>query len=186
MFTLPKLQYKYDALEPYIDAKTMEIHHTKHHQTYIDKLNTLVDANPELNSKTLEELCLISETKNMAGGHLNHSFFWEIIGPAPVENSVVKPLEEILKFKDEFNDKASKLFGSGWVWIAKQDNEIKVISTPLQDSVLTVNALPILGIDLWEHAYYLKYQNRRAEYIDAFWNVINWEKVTENFNKLGR
>lgn len=179
MFTLPKLQYEYNALEPHIDAKTMEIHFTKHHQTYVDKLNALVDANPELKDKTIEELCLIPETKNMAGGHYNHSFFWETIGP--VTNQEIP--EVFLNLKDEFNDKAVKLFGSGWVWIAKKDNEVKVIVTPLQDSVLTVNALPILGIDLWEHAYYLKYQNRRAEYIDAFWNIINWQKVTENLQK---
>lgn len=174
MFKLPELQYKYDSLEPFIDAQTMEIHHTKHHQTYVDKLNSIVDANPSLKDKKLEELCLIPETNNMAGGHYNHSFFWETIGPHTED----KIPDEILKFKDEFNDKAAKLFGSGWVWIVAKDKKLEVIATPLQDSPIVTGFSPVLGIDLWEHAYYLKFQNRRAEYIEAFWNIINVQKVT--------
>lgn len=180
MFTLPKLQYEYNALEPYIDAKTMEIHHTKHHQGYIDKLNAIVELNPDFKNKKLEELCLIPETKNMAGGHFNHTFFWEIIGPA---NSDQVP-EEISKYKDEFNDKASKLFGSGWVWIVEKDKKIEVLATQLQDVPMATGYNPILTIDLWEHAYYLKYQNRRTEYIEAFWNIVNWQKVREGFSKF--
>ena len=153
----------------------MEIHHTKHHQTYINKLNEIIVNTPALKDKSLEELCLLNETKNMAGGHYNHSFFWSILG----NQSDNKVPEEILKLKDDFNDKASKLFGSGWVWIAKRNGQIEVISTPLQDSPLVTGYQPIIGIDLWEHAYYLKYQNRRPEYIEAFWNIINWNKVQE-------
>jgi Fe-Mn family superoxide dismutase len=177
MFTLPELQYGYDALEPFIDTKTMEIHHTKHHQTYVDKLNAIISTNPELLDKKLEDLCLISDTKNMAGGHYNHSFFWKIIG-TQLGNEVP---EVIAKYKDEFNDKAMKLFGSGWVWLAKKDEKIEVITTPLQDSPLVTGYTPIIGIDLWEHAYYLKYQNRRNEYIESFWKVVNWNNVLENF-----
>lgn len=178
MFTLPKLSYSYDALEPFIDAKTMEIHHTKHHQTYVDKLNAIIESNPELKNKTLEELVVLSETKNMAGGHFNHTFFWETIGP---KNESLVP-ESINAIKDEFNAKALALFGSGWTWIVKNDDSLEVIQTPLQDSPTLSNKIPVLGIDLWEHAYYLKYQNRRAEYIDAFWNVINWDVVNKKLN----
>ncbi len=180
MFTLPKLQYKYDALEPFIDAKTMEIHHTKHHQTYVDKLNALVEINPEFKDKTLEELCLIPETKNMAGGHFNHSFFWETIGPAT--NTEIPKL--FIDFKEKLNNEALKFFGSGWVWmVTNKNSQIDVISTSNQDSPLLTGNIPLLGIDLWEHAYYLKYQNRRAEYLESFWNIVNWQKITENFKK---
>lgn len=177
MFTLPKLNYSYDSLEPYIDAKTMELHHTKHHQAYVDNLNKIISESPNIQGKSLEELCKIPETKNMAGGHINHIFWWEQIGPP----SGQKIPDLVLKYKDEFNKKALKLFGSGWVWLVKDEKaELKVIQTPLQDSPLTVHCSPMLGIDLWEHAYYLKYQNRRAEYIDAFWQVINWDYVSKN------
>jgi len=169
MFILPKLQYKYDALEPFIDSQTMEIHHTKHHQTYVDKLNKIIEENPNLKDKVLEELCIEPLTKNMAGGHYNHTFWWETIGP---KSESIVPLE-ITTLKEEFDAKALTLFGSGWVWIAKKDEKLEVITTSLQDSPLITGHLPVLGIDLWEHAYYLKYQNRRAEYIDAFWNVLN-------------
>lgn len=175
-FTIPKLDYSFDALEPYIDAKTMEIHYTKHHQTYVDNLNKIVSENPDLKEKSLELLCGLAETKNMAGGHFNHSFWWNLI--APSEKSEVLP--EIEKLKDEFNGKALKLFGSGWVWIVKDNGELKIIQTALQDAPIISNAKPIIGIDLWEHAYYLKYQNRRAEYIEAFWNVVNWDFVRSN------
>lgn len=175
MFTLPKLQYEYDALEPFIDTKTMEIHHTKHHQAYVDKLNLLVDTNPDFKNKTLEELCVIQETKNMAGGHYNHTFFWKTL--LPNHNHSLNISNKFLPFKDEFINKATGLFGSGWVWLAKKDEKIEIIATPLQDAPLVTGYIPIIGIDLWEHAYYLKYQNRRSEYIEAFLNVINWENV---------
>lgn len=175
MFTLPKLDYSYDALEPFIDAKTMELHYTKHHQTYVDKLNAILDEAPALKDKSLEELCVEPYTKNMAGGHFNHSFWWKMIGPPSQE----KIPDEILQFKDEFTDKSLKLFGSGWVWLAKQDGILKVLQSPLQDSLHLQNATPVFGIDLWEHAYYLKYQNRRAEYVENFWNVVNWNFVKQ-------
>ncbi len=180
MFKLPEFKYKYDALEPFIDAQTMEIHYTKHHQTYVDKLNALVVANPDLKNKTLEELCLLSETKNMAGGHSNHTFFWETLSSptGEITTSLFEP------FKEEFTNKALGLFGSGWVWLANKDGKNEVIATPLQDSPLVTGYTPILGIDLWEHAYYIKFQNRRAEYIEAFWNIVNWKVVSENFKKL--
>ena len=160
MFKLPELPYKYDALEPFIDSLTMEIHHTKHHQTYVDKLNAIVENNSNLKDKTLEELCLLPETKNMAGGHYNHSFFWKIIGPSGKNGSMPS---ELLQYKDEFNEKALLLFGSGWVWIVKNKNKLEVVTTSNQDSSLIEDKLPILGLDLWEHAYYLKFQNRRVE-----------------------
>lgn len=176
MFTLPKLKYSYDALDPFIDAQTMEIHHTKHHQTYVDKLNAIIEKSPDLADKKLEELVKLPETKNMAGGHFNHTFFWEIIGPASGEKSSAK----FEPFKEEFTNKATALFGSGWVWLAKKDGKLEVIQTPLQDAPIINGYEPVLGIDLWEHAYYLKYQNRRPEYIEAFWSIVNWEKVEEN------
>lgn len=180
MFVLPKIDFNYNDLEPYIDSKTMEIHYTKHHQTYVDKLNQLVESDPSLEGKSLEELCLIDSTRNMAGGHFNHSFFWKILGLHENQNIP----DVINNLKDEFNDKSLKLFGSGWVWIAEKEKKIGVISTLLQDSPLIQGYKPILGIDLWEHAYYLKYQNRRSEYVDAFWKVINWSKISSIINEI--
>lgn len=171
-FDLPQLQYKYDALEPYFDEKTMEIHHTKHHQTYVDKLNETISQTPGLKNKKLEELVLLPETKNMAGGHYNHSFWWEQFS----ENINQQIPEIILSKKEEFTNHALKLFGSGWVWLVKNNDELSVVDLPLQDAPIKFGT-PILGIDLWEHAYYLKYQNRRAEYLEAFWKVINFQKV---------
>ena len=144
MFTLPKLDYTYDGLEPFFDAQTMEIHHIKHHQTYVDRLNAILEENTDLKDKSLEELCLDPRTKNMAGGHYNHSFWWKIIGPKT--NSETP--QAIFNLKTEFNDKAAKLFGSGWVWIVKDKEELKVIQTPLQESPLTVDYSPVVGIDL--------------------------------------
>lgn len=180
MFKLPELPYKYDALEPFIDAKTMEIHHTKHHQTYIYKLNAIIESKPELKDKTLEELVKLPETKNMAGGHSNHSFFWEIMAPKQ-EDTDRGWFDE---YKKEFTEKASTLFGSGWVWFVKNKDKFEVVQTPLQDSPLIDGMDPVLGIDVWEHAYYLQYKWNRAEYINNWFNVVNWKKVTENFNKL--
>lgn len=177
MFTLPKLKFNYSDLEPHFDSTTMKIHHTKHHQTYIDKLNEIIEANPSLKNKKIEDLLLLSETKNMAGGHYNHSFFWERLFPF---NEQKKIPEWFLPFKDEFNEKALKLFGSGWVWLVKDDGALKIITTPNQDAPQTVGMEPILGLDLWEHAYYLKYQNRRADYIEAFWNVVDWDFVSNH------
>ena len=191
MFELPKLKYSYDALEPYIDAQTMEIHHTKHHQAYVDNLNKAL---PE-NTKTLEEILENISTypaavRNNAGGHWNHSFFWETMSP----NAGGEPTDELAeeinkafgsfeKFREEFENAGKTRFGSGWAWLVKTSEGLKICSTPNQDNPLMdlteVKGVPILGLDVWEHAYYLKYQNKRPEYITAFWNVVNWAKVTE-------
>lgn len=194
MFTLPKLDYAYGALEPHIDATTMEIHHTKHHQAYIDKLNKAI-VGTEWENKSIEEILanvskLERVVRNNAGGHWNHSFFWTILEPNVGGGPSGELLEKINssfgsfdEFKKKFEESATTLFGSGWVWLIVSNGELKIIQTPLQDNPLMDDAkekgTPILGLDVWEHAYYLKYQNKRAEYITAFWNVVNWEKVSE-------
>ena len=195
-FNLPKLEYAYDALEPIIDAKTMEIHHSKHHQAYIDNLNKAIEGT-NLEGKSIEEICKAADTpalRNNGGGHYNHSLFWEILTPngakEPVGN-VKKAIENYSgfeKFKADFSEAAKTRFGSGWAWLCKKANgEVEICSTPNQDNPLIPNAgcsgTPILGIDVWEHAYYLNYQNRRPDYISAFFEVINWDKVEELYNK---
>ena len=195
-FNLPKLDYAYDALEPTIDAQTMEIHHTKHHQAYIDNLNKAIEGT-NLEGKSIEEICKAAEAtalRNNGGGHYNHSLFWEILTPngakEPVGN-VKKAIENyggFEKFKTDFSEAAKTRFGSGWAWLCKKENgEVEICSTPNQDNPLMPNAgcsgTPILGIDVWEHAYYLNYQNRRPDYISAFFEVINWDKVEELYNK---
>ena len=195
-FNLPKLEYAYNALEPTIDAQTMEIHHTKHHQAYIDNLNKAIEGT-NLEGKSIEEICKAADTpalRNNGGGHYNHSLFWEILTPngakEPVGN-VKKAIENyggFEKFKADFSEAAKTRFGSGWAWLCKKENgEVEICSTPNQDNPLMPNAgcsgTPILGIDVWEHAYYLNYQNRRPDYISAFFEVINWDKVEELYNK---
>lgn len=207
-FELPPLPYPYDALEPYIDAKTMEIHHTKHHNTYVTKLNEALEQWPEGQGKSLEELLqnldAIPESvrkavRNHGGGHLNHSLFWLMLkkgggGPSTTLR-VNEPSEELLeriksefsefsKFKETFTKAATGLFGSGWAWLVKDaSGKLSITTTPNQDNPITSGQTPILGLDVWEHAYYLKYQNRRPEYIEAWWSVINWDQVTENLKK---
>lgn len=196
-FELPKLGYAYDALEPTIDAKTMEIHHTKHHQAYIDNLNKAIEGT-ELEGKTIEEICQTGTDKpavrNNGGGHFNHSLFWEILTPGgskePVGN-VKTALENyggLEKFKADFSEAAKTRFGSGWAWLVKNsDGSVAVTSTPNQDNplmpVADAKGTPVLGLDVWEHAYYLNYQNRRPDYVAAFFDVVNWDKVEELFNK---
>lgn len=196
-FELPKLNYAYDALEPVIDAKTMEIHHTKHHQTYIDNLNKAI-AGTELENQSIEHICKNADTpalKNNGGGHYNHSLFWEILTPngskEPVGNlkSAIENYGGFEKFKTDFSEAAKTRFGSGWAWLCKnEDGSLEVCSTPNQDNPLMPNSgcdgTPILGIDVWEHAYYLNYQNRRPDYISAFFEVINWDKVEEIYNNI--
>lgn len=193
--TLPKLPYAYDALEPYIDARTMEIHHTKHHQTYIDKLNAAVKGHQELETLSAKQLIRnLSETpetirtavRNHGGGHVNHSFFWPLlkkdIAPAgPVIDAIKRKFGSFDEFKESFSNAAGLLFGSGWAWLAIDRGELTIVTTANQDNPMSQGHKPVLGLDVWEHAYYLRYQNRRAEYIAAFFNVINWDKVNEHF-----
>lgn len=188
-FTLPKLAYGYDALEPFIDAKTMEIHHGKHHQVYADNFNAVIAKYPDLSDKSAEEIIRNSNNlkvdekdraaiKNQGGGYLNHNIFWQVMGPKKEPDQ--KLIEEIAKtfssletFKKLFTETAVKHFGSGWAWLVKDENStLKVYSLPNQDSPLTLGHTPIFCLDVWEHAYYLKYQNRRAEYIENWWNVL--------------
>jgi len=196
-FELPKLSYAYDALEPTIDAKTMEIHHTKHHQAYVDNLNNAI-AGTELEGKSLEEIQKTGTDKpavrNNGGGHYNHSLFWELLTPGgskePVGNvkAEIEKIGGFDKFKEDFSNAAKTRFGSGWAWLVKNsDGSVVVSSTPNQDNplmpVADVKGTPILGLDVWEHAYYLNYQNRRPDYVSAFFDVINWDKVEELYNK---
>ena len=196
-FELPKLSYAYDALEPTIDAKTMEIHHSKHHQAYVDNLNNAI-AGTELEGKSIEEIQKTGTDKpavrNNGGGHFNHSLFWELLTPGgskvPVGNvkAEIEKIGGFDKFKEDFSNAAKTRFGSGWAWLVKNsDGSVVVSSTPNQDNPLMPVAdkqgTPILGLDVWEHAYYLNYQNRRPDYVTAFFDVINWDKVEELYNK---
>ncbi len=196
--TLPALPFAYDALEPHIDAKTMEIHHTKHHQTYIDKLNAAI-AGTEWEGKPVEELLKnlgkVPEAKrgavrNHGGGHFNHSLFWTVIGPnagGKPSGDLLKAIESDLegwdKFVESFNAAATNQFGSGWAWLVVDGGKLKVVNLPNQDSPISNGQTPILGLDVWEHAYYLKYQNKRPDYIKAFWNVVNWKEVEKRFGE---
>lgn len=199
LLELPELPYRFDALEPHIDAKTMEIHYTKHHQTYIDKLAAALEGYKELQAQELEEILVAIDTVpteirqvviNHGGGHANHTLFWESMHPAdedgtPAGNLLNALLEEfgtVDSFKEEFSTVALGHFGSGWAWLVKHDNSLQIISTPNQDSPLMQGFTPLLGLDVWEHAYYLAYQNRRADYIAAWWNVVNWPVVQHRFD----
>ena len=194
-FELPKLPYDYDALEPYIDKETMTIHHDKHHNTYVTKLNSAIEGT-DLEAKSIEEIVanldsvpsdIQTAVRNNGGGHLNHSLFWEMMTPNSKEEGTVideikKQWGSLDKFKEEFADAAAGRFGSGWAWLVVNNGKLEITSTPNQDNPITEGKTPILGIDVWEHAYYLKYQNARPEYIKQFWNVVNWEKVDELYN----
>ena len=196
MHTLPKLEYAYDALEPYIDEQTMEIHHTKHHQTYVDKLNVALKGNTHLEEKSVEELTknlneipdpIKNAVRNHGGGHLNHSFFWSLLKKnIPLTPKIGNLLKENFggyeKFKEEFNKAALGLFGSGWCWLVLDNDQLIIATTSNQDNPISQGRVPILGIDMWEHSYYILRQNRKDEYIEAFFNVINWDKVEENYN----
>ena len=192
-FELPKLKYEYSDFEPYIDARTMEVHYTRHHAGYVEKLNQAVKGT-DFEHKTLEEILanissLDRVVRNNAGGHWNHSFFWEILSPegGTPEGELLLAIEKDFgsfeEFKNKFTESALGLFGSGWVWLIKQGDGLKIAQTPLQDNPLMDIAqekgTPIFGLDVWEHAYYLKYQNKRADYVEAFWKIINWQKVAE-------
>ena len=197
---LPKLPYAYDALEPYIDARTMEIHHTKHHQGYVDKLNKALKGHLDLESKTLEELLgdleavpedIRTAVRNQGGGHFNHSLFWKIMAPkaggepqGDLAAAIDKNFGNFAKFKESFANAASGVFGSGWAWLVVKNSELDIMTTPNQDSPIMQGQKPILGLDVWEHAYYLKYQNKRPDYVAAWWNVVNWAEVLRNFEML--
>ncbi|TWT41243.1 Superoxide dismutase [Mn] [Phycisphaerae bacterium RAS1] len=199
-FELPPLPYAYNALEPHIDARTMEIHHTKHHQAYITNVNKALEAHPDLAARPVEALLrdvhsvpeAIRQTViNNAGGHANHSLFWQLMGPgkggAPkgaLADAISSVFGTFDSFKEKFAQSAMTRFGSGWAWLGfDQQGKLHVGSTLNQDSPLMIGHVPILGLDVWEHAYYLNYQNRRADYIAAWWNVVNWDKVAELFAK---
>jgi len=194
-FELPSLPYAYDALEPHFDAQTMEIHHTKHHAGYVSKLNAAIEGT-DLANKSLEDLMLEAggntAVRNNGGGHYNHSLFWSILsgngGGAPsgaLADAINSTFGSLDKLKEEFNSAAATRFGSGWAWLVVADGGLKVTSTPNQDNTLMdvaeVKGTPIMGLDVWEHAYYLKYQNKRPDYIAAFWNVVDWNAVGERF-----
>lgn len=200
-FTLPALPYAPEALEPHIDAQTMQIHHGKHHQAYVDNLNKAI-AGTEHENKSLEELVrsagsISPAVRNNGGGHWNHSFFWEILGPnaggqptGALADAINSTFGSFDALKEKVNTAGATRFGSGWAWLIVRDGKLEVTSTPNQDNplmdVAEVKGTPILGIDVWEHAYYLKYQNRRPEYLTHIWNVINWNKVSEHFSKASR
>ncbi len=200
-FTLPALPYAHDALEPYIDTTTMQIHHGKHHQAYVDNLNKAISGTPNEN-KTLEDLVksagsISPAVRNNGGGHWNHSFFWEILGPkaggAPsskLADAINTAFGSLDSLKEKLNAAGVGRFGSGWAWLIVKEGKLEISSTPNQDNPLMdiaeVKGSPILGVDVWEHAYYLKYQNRRAEYLGAFWNVVNWTKAAEHFAKASK
>lgn len=190
---LPELGYAYDALEPFIDAKTMEIHHTKHHQTYIDKLNGAIKGNEALQALSVEELVsrldavpenIRAAVRNHGGGHANHRFFWptlkkEVAARGPAVEAITKKFGSLDAFRETFANAATLLFGSGWAWLTLSGGELEIVTTANQDSPLALGKTPLLGLDVWEHAYYLKYQNRRPEYVAAFFQVINWERVND-------
>lgn len=196
------LPYAFDALEPHIDAKTMEIHYTKHHQTYVDKLNEALAKHPELEGKTVEELVadleMIPEdirtaVRNHGGGHLNHMLFWQTLAPnaggepnGTLKEAIDAAFGSFAEFQEKFTAAALGRFGSGWAWLVSDGGTLGVVATANQDSPLTDGKTPLLGVDVWEHAYYLKYQNKRADYVKAFWNVINWKEVEGRFEQAGK
>jgi Fe-Mn family superoxide dismutase len=197
-YELPKLPYAYDALEPHIDARTMEIHHTKHHQAYIDKLNAALEKHPNIADKSLEELLgnldavpedIRIAVRNHGGGHANHSLFWTIMAPQAggepsgvISEKINEAFGGFPEFKKQFSEAATNQFGSGWAWLACDNaGKLHLHGLPNQDSPLMHGHRPLLGLDVWEHAYYLKYQNKRPDYIEAWWNVVNWKQVEENY-----
>jgi Fe-Mn family superoxide dismutase len=198
-FTLPGVGYAFDALEPHIDKMTMEIHHGKHHNAYVTNLNKALESAPALAGKTVEELlasnCAIvpenirTAVRNNGGGHINHSMFWKIMGPgaggAPVGNlaqAIVGTFGSFDSFKEKLNQAAATRFGSGWAWLVRSGDKLDISSTANQDSPVMEGKCAVMGLDVWEHAYYLKYQNRRPDYISAWWNVVNWKAIEDRFN----
>ncbi len=198
-FEVPPLPYDYSALEPYIDTQTMHLHHDKHHQAYVTNLNAAIEKAPELKDLTVEELikglenvpeAVRTAVRNNGGGHVNHSLFWTIMGPnsggepsGAIADAIKSTFGDFASFKEKFNDAGLKQFGSGWAWLVRDTGgKLSIMSTPNQDSPLTKDFYPVMGNDVWEHAYYLKYQNRRPDYMAAWWNVVNWAEVESRFN----
>ena len=198
---LPQLPYAYDALEPHIDARTMEIHHTKHHQGYVNNLNAALEKHPELEKKSVEELLkdlnaipedIRTAVRNNGGGHANHSMFWPIMSPdgggepeGALADAINSSFGSFSDFKDQFSKAAAGRFGSGWAWLCvDKGGKLTITSTPNQDNPVSDGLRPVLGLDVWEHAYYLKYQNRRPEYISAWWNIVNWKQVAKNYSAV--
>ncbi|WP_288225923.1 superoxide dismutase [uncultured Enterococcus sp.] len=195
-YTLPDLPYGYDALEPYIDVETMHLHHDKHHNTYVTNLNAAIEKYPELAEQSVEELVsnlnelpedIRTAVRNNGGGHANHSFFWKIMAPnaggeptGAIKEAIDDAFGSFEKMKEEFKTAATGRFGSGWAWLVMSNGKLEITSTPNQDSPLTDGKTPIIGLDVWEHAYYLKYKNVRPDYIAAFWDVVNWDQANEN------
>lgn len=196
-YQLPPLPYSYDALSRSIDERTMRLHHDKHHKTYVDNLNKAIATQPNLQNRTPQELIrnldgvpseIRTAVRNNAGGHVNHSMFWQIMSPrgggAPTGNiarAINAQFGSFERFKTQFNDAGTKRFGSGWVWLVRDGSGLKIISTPNQDNPMMTGMFPIMGNDVWEHAYYLRYQNRRADYLKAWWNVVNWNEINRRF-----
>ena len=196
-YELPKLLYAYNALEPHIDARTMEIHHTKHHAAYVSNVNSAIQHKTDLEKKTIEDLIrnleavpeeIRTTVRNNGGGHANHSFFWQLMGPGKggqpkgeLSTAINSSFGGFDKFKDAFKTAATGRFGSGWAWLIPDGSKLVITSTPNQDTPVMEGKKHILGLDVWEHAYYLNYQNRRADYVTAWWNVVNWDKVSELF-----
>ena len=194
---LPPLPYAYDALEPHIDKETMTLHHDKHHATYVSNLNAALEKHPELASKSAEDLIrdlnavpddIRAAVRNNGGGHVNHTMFWTIMGPnkggqpsGQLADAIRQTFGDLETFKKQFNEAGTKQFGSGWVWLAQGGGKLQIMSTPNQDNPLSQGLQPIMGNDVWEHAYYLKYQNRRADYLNAWWNVVDWDAVGKRF-----
>ncbi len=199
-YTLPELPYAKDALEPHIDELTMTLHHDKHHNTYVTNLNAAIEKYPELGEKSIEELVanlndvpedIRTAVRNNGGGHANHAFFWEIMGPngggeptGAIKDAIDAKFGSYDAFKEQFTAAATGRFGSGWAWLVSNNGELEVTSTPNQDSPLTEGKTPLLGLDVWEHAYYKKYSNVRPDYIKAFFNVINWDEVNKRFSAI--
>jgi Fe-Mn family superoxide dismutase len=198
-FELPQLPYAENALEPHIDKETMNIHHTRHHNTYVTNLNNALAGNEELLSKSVEEVisnldavpeAARAAVRNNGGGHANHSLFWQILSPngggvptGELADAISSKFGSFENFKEEFAKAATTRFGSGWAWLSVSGGELEVSSTPNQDSPLMEGKTPILGLDVWEHAYYLKYQNKRPDYISSFWNVVNWDEVSKRYSQ---
>ena len=200
-YSLPDLPYDYSALEPHIDARTMEIHHTKHHQTYVDKLNAAVEGKDGLQYDNVDELLrnfdavpedVKGPVRNHGGGHSNHTLFWSVMGPdaggeptGEVASGIDDAFGSFKEFREKFTTAATLHFGSGWAWLVSDGGKLDVISLPNQDSPLMTGKTPLLGLDVWEHAYYLKYQNKRPDYIEAWWNVVNWDAVNQRLTAAG-